>query len=270
MRNKFTDMEEVVFTENYDIIGVTETWLNTESRDFLAEYTLPGYTVFEKSRTNRNGGGVLLYVKEHLNPVQLPKSEIANVDSLYLLLKDNHGKKIVIGLIYRPPAQPVHTDREIYEQISEICNTEDIVMMGDFNLPVSKWGEPVNLHHGHDLYTNLKESSLTQLVHLPTRGNNILDLVLTTNEDLIENLTVDNKISNSDHRAITFDLRLKNKVANISNEKIPDFRKGNFQNLRKILAETDWNQFSNINDINAQWKIFHRIVRQSGEEMHST
>ena len=104
-------MEEAVFTENYDIIGVTETWLNTENRDFLAEYKLPGYTIFEKSRTDKRGGGILFYVKDHLNPVQLPKPTIPNIDILYLLLKDNLGKKIVIGLIYRPPAQNVHTDR---------------------------------------------------------------------------------------------------------------------------------------------------------------
>ena len=161
-------MEEVVLTENYDIIGVTESWLNTENRDFLAEYNLPGYSIFEKSRTDKKGGGILLYVKDHLNPVQLPKPQIANIDTLYLLLKDNLGKKIVIGLIYRPPAQPVPTDREIYEQISEICNNEDTVLMGDFNLPVQKWGEQINCHNGQDLYANLQEISLTQLVHSPT------------------------------------------------------------------------------------------------------
>lgn len=259
-------MEEVVFTENYDVIGVTETWLNTENRDFLAEYKLPGYAIFEKSRTNRMGGGILFYVKHHLSPVQLVKPQIPNIDTLYLLLKDNLGKKIVIGLIYRPPAQNVHTDREIYEQISEICNTEDTVMMGDFNIPVPKWGEPVNLHTGHDLYTNLQESSLTQLVHSPTRNNNILDLVLTTNEDLVENLIVNDEFSNSDHRAITFNLSFTSKKYNISNEKIPDFRIANFHKLREILANTDWNQLCNTDDINAEWKFFTEMYAKAVHE----
>ena len=48
LRNKFSELEEVVLTENYDIIGVTETWLNLEARDYLAEYNIPGYTIFEK------------------------------------------------------------------------------------------------------------------------------------------------------------------------------------------------------------------------------
>ena len=259
-------MEEVVLTENYDIIGVTESWLNTENRDFLAEYNLPGYSIFEKSRTDKKGGGILLYVKDHLNPVQLPKPQIANIDTLYLLLKDNLGKKIVIGLIYRPPAQPVPTDREIYEQISEICNNEDTVLMGDFNLPVQKWGEQINCHNGQDLYANLQESSLTQLVHSPTRGNNILDLVLTTNSDLIENLIVDEEFSKSDHRAITFNLKFKSKKSNISNEKIPDFRRANFQKLSEILAGTDWSHLNNINDVNAQWRFFTETYVKAVQE----
>ena len=259
-------MEEVVLTDNYDIIGVTETWLNTKNRDFIAEYNLPGFTIFEKSRTDKNGGGILLYVKNHLNPVQLPKPQITNIDTLYVLLKDNLGKKIVIGLVYRPPAQPVPRDCEIYEQISEICNIEDTVMMGDFNLPVQKWGEPINSHTGHDLYANLQESALTQLVHFPTRGNNILDLVLTTNDDLVDNLTVDDEFSNSDHRAITFNLGFKSKKSNVSNEKIPDFRRGNFQKLREIIAETDWSHFDNINDVNALWKIFTETYVKAVQE----
>ena len=255
-----------MFSENFDVIGITETWINTENRDFLAEYQIPGYTIVEKCRTDRNGGGILLYVKDHLNPVQLPKPQIANIDSMYLLLKDKSGKKIVIGLIYRPPAQPVNTDREIFEQLCEISNNHDTVIMGDFNLPVQKWGESVNLHNGHDLYTNLQESSLSQLVNFPTRGNNILDLVLTTSDDLVTNLIVNDEFSNSDHRTITFNLNFSGKEPNASNEKVPDFRRANFQKLREKLVRTDWNHFYSIGSINDQWSSFTNIYVKTTQE----
>ena len=50
IRKKFVDLEEIVLADNYNIIGITESWLNTENRDFLAEYNIPGFTMFEKSR----------------------------------------------------------------------------------------------------------------------------------------------------------------------------------------------------------------------------
>ncbi len=42
IRNKFSDLEELVATEKFAIIAITESWLNTKDRDFLAEYNLPG------------------------------------------------------------------------------------------------------------------------------------------------------------------------------------------------------------------------------------
>ena len=256
MRNKFSDLEEIALSENYDIIGVTESWLNIEVRDYLAEYKIPGYTMFEKSRVTKNGGGIIFYIKTSLNPVLLSKPIIANVDVLFILLKNKYGKKLALSLIYRPPAQPVQTDIDIYEQISEISNSHDAVIMGDFNLPMKKWGEPLTSHHGHDLYNNLKESSLTQFVQSPTREDHVLDLVLATKDELIENLRVGEVFSNSDHRGITFDINFIADEINKTKEKVPDYRKANLRKLRTLFNQIDWNYMQTTTDINAHWKFF--------------
>ena len=93
LRNKFSELEEIAFTEQYDIIGVTESWLNLLNRDFLAEYNIPGYITFEKSRLNKSGGGVILYIKASFNPILLSKPVITNVDALFILVKNHPGKK---------------------------------------------------------------------------------------------------------------------------------------------------------------------------------
>ena len=256
LRNKFSELEEAVLTENYDIIGLTETWLNLEARDYLAEYNIPGYTIFEKSRVNRNGGGILLYIKNNLNPVQVSKPLITNVDALYVLLKDNNGAKLAIVLLYRPPAQSVQTDRDIYDQISELSDVHDAIIIGDFNLPVKHWGQQLTSHHGHDLYSNLKESSLTQFVKHPTRDKHILDLVLATKDELVKDLNVGEKFGNSDHKEITFTINFSTNNLNHSKEKVPDYRKANYCKLRSMLKQTDWCQLRSITDINAQWNFF--------------
>ena len=68
LRNKFDNLAAITFLENFDVIGVTESWIDTEKRDFLAEYNIKGYTLFSCERSGRVGGGVLLYVKPHLHP----------------------------------------------------------------------------------------------------------------------------------------------------------------------------------------------------------
>ena len=56
-----------VYDLNADIIGITESWTNTDITD--AEISLPDYVLFRCDRpTNNKGGGVLLYVRSSLNP----------------------------------------------------------------------------------------------------------------------------------------------------------------------------------------------------------
>ncbi len=76
--------------------------------------------------------------------------------------------------------------------------------MEDFNLPVAQWGDTLRSHSGYKLYNNILESELHQLVNYPTRDNNILDLVLTTCEDVVTDLKVCFELSTSDYRLITF------------------------------------------------------------------
>ena len=73
--------------------------------------------MFENSRINRNGGGVLFYIKNSLNTVSITRSQIANIDISYVQLKNDDVSKIIVALVYIPPAQPVEIDQEIYEQI---------------------------------------------------------------------------------------------------------------------------------------------------------
>ena len=155
-------------------------------------------------------------------------------------MKGKNGTKLTIVLIYRPPAQPVQTDRDIYDQISELIDVHDAIIIGDLNLPMKQWGQELTSHHGHDLYNNLKESSLTQFVKYPTRENHILDFVFATKDELVQNLKVGDIFSNSDHHAITFDINFSTSNLNQSKEKVPDYRKANYCKLRSLLKQTDW------------------------------
>ena len=56
-------------TEKPNIVGITETWIHTSTRDFKGEFEMPGYKTFKKDRLDR-GGGVMLYVRGHFDPVE--------------------------------------------------------------------------------------------------------------------------------------------------------------------------------------------------------
>ena len=43
------------------------------NKEFKAEYEIEDYVLFNQDRIdNRKGGGVIIYVKNNLNPIQIP------------------------------------------------------------------------------------------------------------------------------------------------------------------------------------------------------
>ena len=56
----------LAINEEIDIIAITESWMKSSTRNYLGEFTLPGYSIFHKDRQGREGGGVLFLVKNTL------------------------------------------------------------------------------------------------------------------------------------------------------------------------------------------------------------
>ncbi len=54
LRNKITDLQTLAYTNDYDIIGISESLLDTNKHDFLAEYNLSGYAIFSNERHERH------------------------------------------------------------------------------------------------------------------------------------------------------------------------------------------------------------------------
>ena len=73
---------------------------------------------------------------------------------------------------------------------------------------------------GHDFYNNLLESGLSQHVNKPTRGDNILDLVFSTNDDLVSNVNTDPEFSTSDYKIVSFNINLEVYKDNVSEESL--------------------------------------------------
>lgn len=221
----------------------------------MAEFSIPGYSLFSCERNEREGGGVLLYVKTNLHPIAKSTTKIANINASFIHF-NLQSRKIVIGIIYRPPSQLAVIDNQFYEQIAEICCENETVIFGDFNLPICRWGDPLNSHTGLSSYANLLESSLYQLVEQPTRGEHILDLVLTTNENIFGNVKIGPEFSSSNHRVITFSIQEKKSTVKESKEKVPDYQRANYRKLRNILVQSDCSELSGNVSVNEAWQIF--------------
>ena len=60
------------------IIGITESWANTDITD--ADLGLTGFVMFRRDRIGRKGGGVILYVKASIKAYEIKLESEADYD----------------------------------------------------------------------------------------------------------------------------------------------------------------------------------------------
>ena len=113
--------------------------------------------------------------------------------------------------------------------------------MGDFNHGHIQWNslESTGIEDQQFIFL-IQDSVLTQHVLEPTRGENVLDIVLSSQKELVDNVKIFEPLGNSDHNQIHFDINVKSESKKIKTYK-RDFHKGNYKDMRKYLAKLDWN-----------------------------
>ena len=94
-----------------------------------------------------------------------------------------------------------------------------------------------------------------QHVNEPTRGENILDLVLTSCESMVDNLVVHEQFANSYHNFITFDLSCDASVTYWM-ELYHDIRRGNFKASKNELGLINWLEIFHSNNADEMCLVY--------------
>jgi hypothetical protein len=207
--NKIKELKVMIEEENMDIIAITETWLNDNVTD--DEVSINGYTLFRKDRRDEvkcRGGGVAMYIKNKLNPTI--NSDLGN-DSFSESIWCSIGlgsDNTILGVCYRAPDSIESNDEKLYNLINKVQNCK-VIVMGDFNFPELDWSNRDNLDVQNPFVDCLLNNFLFQLVDEPTRGKNYLDLVLSSEKNMIQQLNVGEPFETSDHQIIRFEMLCK-------------------------------------------------------------
>ena len=109
--------------------------------------------------------------------------------------------------------------------------------------------------HGSEFLNEINDCFMWQHVKVPTRRKNILDLILSTEKNMISDVVVSCPISNSDHNLITFrlDCGMMEEVQNCKNFR---YDKANFPKIQEALSSIDWvNAFMN-KTLEDMWELF--------------
>lgn len=206
--NKIPDLHYFLRCQNPSVIFITETWLKP---GIIHDATLsPPRSSYEIYRCDRagsvSGGGVLAMVHCDISHHFISSKNFSVYCQCLTICFHTSPLLTYVTLVYRSPicdrSSFYGALREISESLKERTNS---IILGDFNFPMIKWQDTSSTQlHGsaREFYQFCESNMLTQLVNLPTHSFNILDLVLTNNTDLVQNITILAPFSTSDHRAI--------------------------------------------------------------------
>jgi hypothetical protein len=116
------------------------------------------------------------------------------------------------------------------------------------------------LKEGEQLLKWSMDKFMTQHINFPTRGSNILDLVFTSEPNMVDNPHSIGKLGDSHHDMILFNLNVETtkKESHIS---IPDFKNSNLEGYKKQLQTVDWKCLE-TGSVEEAWNMFKSIIHQ--------
>jgi len=178
--NKINELEYIVGNKNFDIIALSETWLNDSVPNSLLCCNNQ-FEIIRKDRKSRGGGISSEYVslvsrvfKPVVDVVIMP-DKFTELEILSIDITDCNSKTRFI-LVYRPPSYDRVMNDLLADALQFLCRrVTSVVLIGDVNLPGLNWSSlPCNDNSVTGaLIDYFIDSGLHQLIDKPTRDKKI-------------------------------------------------------------------------------------------------
>lgn len=146
--------------------------------------------------------------------------------------------------------------------------------MGDFNYKEIDWDNMITRgaigSESFKFLETLQDSYLTQCVTEDTRHrhnqiSSLLDLVITNNEEIIDDIKISPPIGKSDHSIITLNLHLY-QTTPISKTKKYKYYKGDYIKIAARLDDIHWETVLESKSVQESWKYLAEILTQLMDE----
>ena len=208
--NKIDELKLLIKQEEPHLVPVTEILpKNSVYPVQEQELQIDGFNIVSNLEVANQSKlrGILLYIKSNYS-YTVRKIDYQFQEHIFLDEITNTGSVFPLGLIYRSPNSSNQNNSLLLDTISDIClkTKEKLIILGDFNLLRINW---TNMRAPHNSYEDsflccLLDNFLYQHVLEPTsirsgQNENILGLVLTKEEDYINDLDFMNSLGKSDH-----------------------------------------------------------------------
>ena len=193
-------------------------------------------------------------------------------EHLWITVPLKNSDKLLVGCVYRSPSSNGPTSTINLVELLKSCtsnNYSHILVAGDVNISQVDWttgySSAPDGHHSHVLIEGIQECGLTQHVTRDTRYRqgeipSTLDVILTNEEGLLQNLAYLPPIGSSDHLVLQFDLVCYAQPAGPDRMRL-NLHKGDFPQLNKLIDQSDWEKVHSA-DLNTGYSSFKNTMER--------
>ena len=245
--NKFEQLKSII-RGKIDILIITETKLDESFPN--AQFFMEGYSEPYRMDRDRNGGGILIYVRDDIPSKKLSRHTFpADIEGIFLEINLLKTKWLLYGS-YHPPSQVDTYYFDYLERALDIYNNfyTNFLLTGDFNSEETETCMH-NLLHQYDAKNLVKEKTCFKNAENPS----CIDLFITNKYNSFQNTTVvSTGLSDFHKMAVTV---LKSTFVKAKPKEII-YR--NYKNFDQDIFKNDLKHSLNISSINT-YKDFEEV-----------
>ena len=260
--NKRSEILDLISTVKPHILALTEFGAASTIRD--DELGVDEFTIYRGDHSDGKGGlgkGVAIYVHNSLNHSACPALENENFDcAAWCVIKLINNKVMLVGTIYRSPNSDDQNNSNLLSMIRRAVSLKHdfLVLCGDFNLPKIDWStnqcQDTEGSHSDAFLEMVEDLNLVQHVLTSTRfrgqQNSCLDLVLTNEEDMINEMEEIPPLGKSDHLCQKWKVVVTEPMFRNTALCRPNFKKANWKGIKEELESFELDQEDSTDTMN--------------------
>jgi hypothetical protein len=256
--NKKEELEVIISQCSPDVVMITETWLSDIVPDEVVN--IPKFSLVRKDRPIGRGGGVQVYIRESITyKLRLDLSN-DQYECVWIVLRPvwlpRSISRIAIACVYIPPSVNMETVNSFcdyfcycYDKLKSESPCTAIIAAGDFN-PDS---------NGLNIRTITRQCHIKQIVKTPTRGNAVLDLIITDIHKFYEDPEILPPLGTSDHKRIVWRPKNRNQLGNKKEKRtvtVRPLRDSSILQFEQFIREYNWSFVFNAAEVDDGVRLF--------------
>ena len=269
---KISLLEAYTAVHDFDVICVSETFLDSDYSNDDTRLSLQGYTMIRSDHpSNTKRGGVCIYYKEHLPFIR--RNDINALDECIVGEIRVDNSKCFITCVYRSPSQTEDETNNFLSKFDQMCcsiareSPVCSIAIGDFNAKSTNWWtEGTNNQCGLELQNIMTMLGYSQIINEPTnfepnKSSTCIDLIFTNQTNLVVESGTHPSLYNTCHHQIIYA-----KISFMINlpppyeREIWHYNRAQVELIKRSIMNFDWNRALANHSINDQVEIFNNTL----------